>query len=623
MKRFLGTLTVGLLLSLVAITVVGGVAFGAIVGSRLQAEDMTRSSTTQITIQSDPDGSGPAGSNLRWEAGSNTSVRASITITPNQQVNQIQTFVRQVGTNEAFAFYVDGVKVGTVTPPSGGAWGLRTIDLASPISPVAAGQQPHQLQIGPNATLANRANVDWFELHNTGSTDGDTTPPAAPTITGGPAEGGTDSDGNVSFSFTGAESGGTFECSNVPQGQAANYSACTSPKPYSGFANGSYTFSVRQKDAAGNVGAAATRNYSVSISTPPPAAACADTLDNDGDELVDLNDPGCDDAADNDETDSTTPPTDTDGDGVADTSDNCPNVANLDQADSDGDGVGDACETVEPPQGAIFAGAGDIADVGDADVTTGNILEGLGPGAIAWTSGDNAYPNGTLDHFNTKYEPAWGSFKARTWPTPGNHDYRTTNASGYKSYFDAGDLEQATPDGSVTYHAKDIGGWRWYFLDSNIGATTSSAQYGWLQQDLNANVSPGECVGAIWHHPVVSTGEHGSLAKMRAIFALLDQAAYDADLILEGHDHNYERFAKHSSTGAASASGIQSVVVGTGGTEHRAFTTIPLPVTVERNADTHGVLVGELTPTGGSFEFFRANYSGNGNFTDQFTVSCN
>jgi Calcineurin-like phosphoesterase len=279
--------------------------------------------------------------------------------------------------------------------------------------------------------------------------------------------------------------------------------------------------------------------------------------------------------------------------------------------------------TLPAPQGAIFAGAGDIADVGNADEATGNIIEGLGPGAIAWTAGDNAYPNGTLDNFNTKYEPAWGSFKARTWPTPGNHDYRTTNASGYKSYFDAGTLEQATPIGTQTYYAQDIGGWRWYFLDSNIGATTSSAQYGWLQQDLNANVSPGECVGAIWHHPVVSTGAHGSGTKMRAIFALLDQAAYDADLVLEGHDHNYERFAKHSSTGAASTSGTESVVVGTGGTAHRAFTLNPLPVTVKRNADTHGVLVGELTPTGGSFEFRRANYSGNGTFTDQFTVSCN
>jgi hypothetical protein len=90
-------------------------------------------------------------------------------------------------------------------------------------------------------------------------------------------------------------------------------------------------------------------------------------------------------------------------------------------------------DTGSTPQGAIFAGAGDIADVGNADEATGNIIEGLGTGAIAWTSGDNAYENGTLDDFNTKYEPSWGSFKARTWPTPGNHDYRTTNASGTRA----------------------------------------------------------------------------------------------------------------------------------------------------------------------------------------------
>jgi hypothetical protein len=330
------------------------------------------------------------------------------------------------------------------------------------------------------------------------------------------------------------------------------------------------------------------------------------------------------------ETTQPPPPTDTDGDGVLDAGDNCPTVANPGQRDSDGDGMGDACDTGEPQQGTIFAGAGDIADVGTADEATGNIIEGLGSGAIAWTAGDNAYDNGTLDDFNTKYEPAWGSFKGRTWPTPGNHDYRTTNASGYKGYFDAGTLvERATPIGTQTYHAQDIGGWRWYFLDSNIGATTSSAQYGWLQQDLNANVSPGECVGAIWHHPVVSTGAHGSSTKMARIFDLLDQAAYDADLILEGHDHNYERFVKHSSTGEASASGIQSVVVGTGGTELRPFTRNPLPITASvngqfiRNADTHGVLVGGLTPTGGSFDFRPANYSGNKIFRDQFTVSCN
>jgi acid phosphatase type 7 len=317
--------------------------------------------------------------------------------------------------------------------------------------------------------------------------------------------------------------------------------------------------------------------------TPLPPAACADGQDNDLDGSVDYpRDEGCSSSTDNDET-------------------NAPS-----------------------PTGEVFVGAGDIADVGDADVATGNIIDGL-PNATAWTAGDNAYENGSASDFSDKYEPSWGGFKGRTWPTPGNHDYKTSGASGYKGYFDDGSLERATPIGTQTYHAQDIGGWRWYFLDSNIGATKRSAQYRWLQQDLNANVSPGECVGAIWHHPVISTGAHGSLTKMRAIFVLLDQAAYDADLVLEGHDHNYERFAKHSSTGEASESGIQSVVVGTGGTALRPFMTPEpgLPTTVERDATTHGVLMGELTPTGGSFKFLQADYSTNGSFTDQFLVSCN
>ena len=274
MKRFLGTLTVGLLLSLVMITVVGGVAFGTIVGLRLQAEKMSESSGS-ISLQSDPDGTGPAGPNLRWASGAGVSARASqsdVRVPTGTTVNQIQLFTRQGSANTAvFAIYVDGTaaanRVGTFRPSAGPTWRTVTVNLTTAIGPGV-----HTIYIGPNATFSNNAFIDWFELHNTGSTGGDTTPPAAPTITGGPAGGGTDSDGIVSFSFTGAESGGTFECSNVPQGQAANYSACTSPKPYSGLANGSYTFSVRQKDAAGNVGAATTRNYSVSIST------CTDSL---------------------------------------------------------------------------------------------------------------------------------------------------------------------------------------------------------------------------------------------------------------------------------------------------------------------------------------------------------
>ena len=264
--RILSALTVGLLLGLVAITILGGVAFGAIVGSRIQAEGMSLSSGISVQDSTDDEGR-----HIRWANTGTTSTRASTSIiSPTATVNQVVVRGRQPSTGTAvMALYSNGAKVGTFTPPKGSTMGTVTVTLTSPI---AAGTNP-TFAIGPNANLANFVIVDWFELHNTGSTGGDTTPPAAPTITGGPAAGGTDTDGNVSFSFTGAESGGTFECSNVPQGQAANYSdlACPSPKPYSGLANGSYTFSVRQKDAAGNVGAAATRNYTVSILTSTSA----------------------------------------------------------------------------------------------------------------------------------------------------------------------------------------------------------------------------------------------------------------------------------------------------------------------------------------------------------------
>src|SRR5215213_10413707 len=126
-------LIVTLLLGLVVITVLGGGAFGAIVGSRLQAESMTESSGS-ISVQSDPDGTGPAGSNLRWASGAGVSARAqqSINVPTGTTVNQIQLFTRQASANTAvFAIYIDGTaaanKVGTFRPPAGSTWRISTV----------------------------------------------------------------------------------------------------------------------------------------------------------------------------------------------------------------------------------------------------------------------------------------------------------------------------------------------------------------------------------------------------------------------------------------------------------------------------------------------------------------
>ena len=166
--RILSALTVGLLLGLVVITIMGGGAFGAIVGLRLQAEKMTESSSS-ISVQSDPDGSGPAGSNLRWASGAGVSARASqsINVPTGSTVNQIQLFSRQASANTAvFAIYVDGTaaanRVGTFRPPAGSTWRTVTVNLTT-----AIGQGRHTIYIGPNATFSNNAYIDWFELHNT------------------------------------------------------------------------------------------------------------------------------------------------------------------------------------------------------------------------------------------------------------------------------------------------------------------------------------------------------------------------------------------------------------------------------------------------------------------------
>jgi hypothetical protein len=180
MKRSLAALT--LLLVLIVTIVVGGVAFGAIVGSRFQAENMTENSAS-ISVVPDPDGTGPAGPNLRWASGAGVAARASqsINVPAGSTVDQIQLFTRQAaGGNAVFAIYVDGTaaanKVGTFTPPAGSVWGVRTVNLSAAIQPGT-----HVLYIGPNATFSNNAFIDWFELHSTGSTpppdaDGDGVP---------------------------------------------------------------------------------------------------------------------------------------------------------------------------------------------------------------------------------------------------------------------------------------------------------------------------------------------------------------------------------------------------------------------------------------------------------------
>ena len=261
----------------------------------------------------------------------------------------------------------------------------------------------------------------------------------------------------------------------------------------------------------------------------------------------------------------------------------------------------------------ILVGAGDIASCGlTADSATASLIDRI-PGTV-FAAGDLAYESGTTAEFANCYGPTWGRFASRTRPVPGNHDYVTAGAAPYYAYFGskAGTAGQG-------WYAYDLGAWRIYALNSNCafvgGCGAGSAQEAWLKADLAAN--PRACVAAYWHHPLFTSGYHGNDPQTLALWQ--DLYAAGADLVINGHDHDYERFALQRPDGTADpAAGIREFVVGTGGAALRPFASAQ-PNSQARNAATHGVLKLTLTPTGYSWQFVPVAGS---TFTDSGSAAC-
>jgi 3',5'-cyclic AMP phosphodiesterase CpdA len=111
------------------------------------------------------------------------------------------------------------------------------------------------------------------------------------------------------------------------------------------------------------------------------------------------------------------------------------------------------------------------------------------------------------------------------------------------------------------YYGTTLGAWQVLSLNSEIPARAGSPQYEWLKAELAA--SPASCTIAMWHQPLFSSGPNDPAASMRDIYALLHR--YGAELVLNGHNHMYERFAPQNADGRADPSGPRQFVVGTGG----------------------------------------------------------
>lgn len=249
--------------------------------------------------------------------------------------------------------------------------------------------------------------------------------------------------------------------------------------------------------------------------------------------------------------------------------------------------------TSTPSADPVLVGVGDIANSGSGDSATATLLDGI-TGTV-FTTGDNVYDNGTAAEFSAYYEPTWGRHKARTRPSPGNHDYNTSGASGYYGYFGS----QAGPSGRG-YYSYDLGNWHIVSLNSNISMAAGSAQEQWLRADLAASGKP--CTLAYWHHPLfTSSANHAPSTSTRPLYqALYD---YNADVVVWGHNHVYERFAPMNPSGGYDAGrGLRSFVAGMGGASHYTFGTIQ-PNSEARNATAYGVLKFTLHSGGYDWRF--------------------
>jgi hypothetical protein len=268
------------------------------------------------------------------------------------------------------------------------------------------------------------------------------------------------------------------------------------------------------------------------------------------------------------------------------------------------------------PNVATVVGAGDISTCTDNhDGETAALVSAVlqaDPGATAFTVGDTVYPDGSPEYYTNCYGPTWGAFVSRTYPVIGNKEYvNSPRAAGYFAYF--GDRAGRAGRG---WYAYDAGTWRVYALNSDCRQISACAkQYNWLKGDLAAH--PRQCVMAMWHRPHFNTGSHKTSPAMDAAFRLL--YGKGAEIVVSGHDHNYQRFKPAKPNGVADAvRGIRQFIVGTGGAGLHPFSTTSALLEV-RNYTSYGVLKLTLRPGSYAWEFIPVT---TGAFTDSGQESC-
>jgi acid phosphatase type 7 len=265
-------------------------------------------------------------------------------------------------------------------------------------------------------------------------------------------------------------------------------------------------------------------------------------------------------------------------------------------------------------QAVIVIAAGDIAE-GEkgAFQLTADLVEAQHPAAVL-VLGDAQYPKGSLEDFQRSYDPTWGRFKSITWPAPGNHEYWGTEGAGYFAYFG-----ERAGDPTRGYYSFELGDWHLIALNTNhkcqhVACDSESEQVKWLEADLAKNTK--KCVLAYWHHPRFNSGRHGPFKAAKSFWSLF--VKYEVELVLNGHEHFYERFNAVDEEGVPSSTGVTQLTVGTGGVGFSEFVTAH-PASAIRQNDTYGVVKLRLGSKGWASEFLAVPGS---SFTDKASGAC-
>ncbi len=203
--------------------------------------------------------------------------------------------------------------------------------------------------------------------------------------------------------------------------------------------------------------------------------------------------------------------------------------------------------------------AGDIAYTNTGDTKTANLIKAHNPSKVI-APGDLAYESGSPSEFSNYYAPTWGAFKSKTLVVPGNHEARTPGFAGIEGYFG---------DAADDNHAETIcNRWRVVLVNPYKGISAAAS---FIRKDGAAHASKSKIV--VWHAPRFSSGKHGNNTSMQPLWDA--SRAVGARIVLNGHDHSYERFAPMTSAGNRNdTSGTREFVSGLGGKSQYTFGTI-------------------------------------------------